>query len=84
MEISTCSVARKPHIFIHLRCVCASASKRRPTLVFAVFSIFLAHWVNRIPEAAVRDPGTHALLFVFSWTFVAFLAFQIAFAIRRN
>ena len=52
-----------------------------PTLVFAVFSFFLAHWVNRIPEAALHDPGTHALLVAFSWAFAAFFVFQLIFAI---
>lgn len=57
-----------------------------PTLLFAVFSIFLAHWVNRIPRAAIDTPSTHALILGFTWAFVAFLAFQLAFvigAVRR-
>ena len=53
-----------------------------PTLLFAVFSIFLAHLVNRIPAAGTHDPRIRALLLGFTWAFAAFLVFQIAFAVR--
>lgn len=52
-----------------------------PTLLFGVCTIFLAHWVNRVPEASIHDPNTSALLVGFTWVFVVFLAFQFVFAI---
>jgi hypothetical protein len=56
-----------------------------PSLLFALFSVFIAHWVNSIPSSAVQDPSIQASLnrweTAFTWTFVAFLVFQTAFAI---
>ncbi len=52
-----------------------------PTLLFAVFSTFSAHWINRVPQAAIRDPNTRALILGFTWTFAVFLVLQIVFAI---
>ena len=33
-----------------------------PSLLFAAFSIFLAHWVNNKTAAEVRDPANRALI----------------------
>ncbi len=59
-----------------------------PTLLFAVFSIVLAHWVNRIPSEKFEDPTTQSflkhLLLVFTWSFIVFSAFQVVFAIAAG
>jgi hypothetical protein len=56
-----------------------------PSLLFALFSVFIAHWVNSIPSSTVQDPSVQASLngwlTAFTWAFVAFLVFQIVFAI---
>lgn len=56
-----------------------------PSLMFAVFSVFLAHWINRIPPTEVHDSTVQESLnnwfSAFSWAFLVFLAVQIAFAI---
>src|ERR1700719_4723206 len=56
-----------------------------PSLLFALFSIFLAHWVNHLTSTEVDDPTFHATLnnwlSAFNWIFVVFLVFQIVFAI---
>ena len=56
-----------------------------PSLLFALFSIFLAHWVNLIPPTRVDDPkiqeSLNNWLTAFTWAFVVFLVFQIVFAI---
>ncbi len=55
-----------------------------PSLLYALFSIFLAHWVNRLPPTEVDDPTFRATLdnwlTAFTWIFVVFLVFQIVFA----
>lgn len=65
-----------------------------PSLLFAAFSIFLAHWVNHKTAAEVRDPANRAiinsLLFAFTYAFIAFITLQIIFVscaircIQRN
>jgi hypothetical protein len=56
-----------------------------PTLLFGICSIFLAHWVNQFPKEKFDDPTfqpfLNRLLLGFSWVFIAFLTFQLAFAI---
>jgi hypothetical protein len=56
-----------------------------PSLVFALFASFLAHWVNRVPSATVHDPTTEASLrnwlTAFTWATLAFVAFRLVFAI---
>ena len=56
-----------------------------PTLLFGICSIFLAHWVNQFPKEKFDDPTflpfLNHLLLAFTWAFIAFLAFQLAFAI---
>jgi hypothetical protein len=56
-----------------------------PSLLFAVSSVYLAHRVSRIPAGEVNDPtiqaSLHNWLTAFTWAFVAFLLFQIVFAI---
>jgi len=55
-----------------------------PTLLFAILSIVVAHWVSRIPKPALDDPVSRASinswLTGFTWTFLIFLVFQAAFA----
>jgi len=59
-----------------------------PSLLFAIISIILAHWVNRIPSEKLEDPITQSffkhLLLVFTWSFIAFLVFQLVFAIAAG
>lgn len=65
-----------------------------PSLLFAAFSIFLAHWVNHKTAAEVKDPANRAfmnsLLDAFTYAFIGFIMLQINFvilatrSIRRN
>lgn len=54
-----------------------------PSLMFAAFSIFLAHWVNHIRAAELSDPliraSLHDWFVAFTCAFLAFLALQIIF-----
>jgi hypothetical protein len=56
-----------------------------PSLFFALSSVFLAHWVNRIPPAEFNDAALQSSLNKWltasTWAFVFFLLFQIVFAI---
>ncbi len=56
-----------------------------PSLLFAGFSVFLAHWVNRTSPAGVDDPAIQASLnnwlTAFTWAFLIFIALQAVFAI---
>jgi hypothetical protein len=53
-----------------------------PSLLFAVSSVYLAYWANRIPsgEVSATQARVHNWLAAFNWAFVAFLLFQIVFA----
>jgi hypothetical protein len=65
-----------------------------PSLLFAAFSIFFAHWVNHKTAAEVRDPANRAFIsslsFAFTSGFIAFIMLQIVFvncairSIQRN
>ncbi len=56
-----------------------------PSLLFALFSIFITHLVNHIPAARVDDPVIRAelndWLTWFNWAFVSFVVLQLVFAI---
>jgi hypothetical protein len=56
-----------------------------PSLLFALFSVIIARWVNSIPSSTVQDPAIQVSLnnwlTAFAWSFAVFLVFQIAFAI---
>jgi hypothetical protein len=56
-----------------------------PSLLFAVFAVFLAHSVNRISPSEVNNPRVQASLdnwcTVFMCVFMVFIIFQLAFAI---
>jgi heme/copper-type cytochrome/quinol oxidase subunit 1 len=56
-----------------------------PSLLFALFSVFIAHWVNSIPSSTAQDPAIQASLNhrlnAFMWASVVFLIFQIVFAV---
>jgi|SRR5580704_10300305 hypothetical protein len=56
-----------------------------PSLLFALFSVFIAHWVNRIPSSTVQNPAIQASLNnwldAYMWASVVFLVFQLAFAV---
>jgi hypothetical protein len=55
------------------------------SLLFALFSVIIARWVNSIPSNTVQDPAIQASLnnwlTAFTWSLALFLVFQIAFAI---
>jgi hypothetical protein len=55
------------------------------SLAFALFAIFVAHFVNRAPEAKFDNPSVQQqlnyLLVIFNWAFIAFIAVQLNFAI---
>jgi hypothetical protein len=55
-----------------------------PSLSFAAFAVFLAHWVNRIPAARLHDPATQASinnwLTTFTWALLVFIVLQVVFA----
>jgi hypothetical protein len=55
-----------------------------PSLLFAVFSVFLAHWVNhmsaRVDEPAVQG-SLNNWLTAFTLAFLGFIALQVVFAI---
>jgi len=56
-----------------------------PSLLFALFSVIIARWVNSIPSSTVQDPAIQVSLnnwlTAFAWSFAVFLLFQIAFAV---
>lgn len=56
-----------------------------PSLLFAVFSIFFAHWVNHIPAAQLGELALQVRLknwsTAFNWSFLLFLVLQLIFAI---
>jgi len=55
-----------------------------PSLLFALASVFLAHWISSIPSSQVNNPDTLASLnrwcYAFTWAFVVFLVLQVALA----
>ena len=59
-----------------------------PTLFFGIGSIFLAHWVNQFPKEKFDDPTfqpfLNRLLLGFTWAFIVFLTFQLAFAVSAG
>jgi len=56
-----------------------------PSLLFALFSVIIARWVNSIPSSTVQDPAIQVSLnnwlTAFAWSLALFIVFQIAFAI---
>jgi hypothetical protein len=55
------------------------------SLLFAAFSVFLAHWVNHIPSADLIDPAIRSSLsnwlIAFNYALLAFIVVQIMFVI---
>jgi len=49
-----------------------------PSLAFALFSVYMTHWANRIPDS---DSSLHNWLTVFTCAYLAFLAIQLLFVI---
>jgi len=56
-----------------------------PSLLFAMFAVFIAHWVNRVSSTTLGDPGVQSslknLLSAFSWALLFFIVLQVSFAI---
>lgn len=56
-----------------------------PSLLFALFAVFIAHWVNRTSSGALDDPVTQSSikhwLYAFSCAFFVFIVLQVLYAI---
>jgi hypothetical protein len=55
-----------------------------PSLLFALFAVFIAHWVNLTPSDMVKDPEIQASLnrwlTAFAYATVGFILLQVVFA----